>query len=621
MKLFTFWILFCFAGSLFAQNFAVTNYTTSNCAIASNSITALTSETINLWVGTTSSGLSKYDGTNWTTYTTTNGMVSNSIKSLDHDASGNIWIATSGGLSKLNGTTFTNYTTSQGLPSNDLRSVFVDNAGNIWIGTTSAGVSKFNGVSFTNYTTTDGLQHNTVLGITQDLSGNMWFGTATGVSKFNGATWTNYTNLNGLNTNGDQVQTATIDADGNIWVGSLPGMGIGGGLYKWDGSSWTCYTTADGLTHNDVRGIACDAKSRLWIATNGNGTSHFRNSVFTTYSTGAGLVSATQTCSEIDINGFVWIGTTGGLSRIQTIVYNSSSITDSHCGNNDGSITLNIGTVNGPVYYSYDLGITYTTSNILSNLTAGTYQIKYTDSSMFYGTALVVNASNEVMNAISATSYNLCNGDSMQPGVNTSFTNCQWTPETVVSSASDPNPFISPSSNMWVYLSYTDTNGCVGEDSVQFFVMPVPNIFVNISNDSVFTSPLIFSYYQWYWYGDTIPGATGQTYTATQPGIYMLCAHNAGQCTGCSDPINYMNEGIDEQNDWAKIFVNDGTLHWNLPEENCLISIYTPEGRLTEQFSVTGKSGMTELNNAVRGIVLIHVQRGDEDAWFKAFAR
>lgn len=620
MKTITFCILFCFAGILFAQNFAVTNYTTSNCAIASNSITALTSETTNLWVGTTSSGLSKYNGSAWTTFTTTNGMVSNNIKGLDHDASGNIWIATSGGLSKLNGTTFTNYTTSQGLPSNDLRCVFVDNAGNVWVGTGGAGVSKYNGVSFTTYTTSDGLQHNTVLAITQDQSGNMWFGTATGVSKFTGTVWTNHTNLNGLNSNGDQVQAATTDAAGNIWVGSLPSMGIGGGLYKWNGVSWTAYTTSDGLAHNDVRGVASDAKSRMWIATNGNGASHFRNSVFTTYSTGAGLVSATQTCTEIDQYGFVWIGTSAGLSRIQTVVYHNPVINDAHCGNNDGSITMNITTINGPVYYSYDL-VTYTTSNTFSNLTAGNYQIRYTDSSMFYTTAYDVNSSNEAMDAISATSFNLCDGDSMQPGVNTSFTNCQWTPETAVSSATDPNPYISPATNMWVYLSYTDTNGCVAEDSIQFFVMPTPNVFVNISNDSVFTSPLIFSYYQWYWYGDTIPGATGQSYTATQPGIYMLCAHNTGQCTGCSDPINYMNEGFNEQNDWAKIFVNDGTLHWNLSEENCLISIYTPEGRLTEQFTVTGKSGMTELNSIVKGVVLIHVQRGDDDAWFKAFAR
>ena len=622
MKNLIFVFLALYAFALSAQsNFSVTNYTTSNSALGSNSITSIKGDLNgNIWAGTSANGISKFTGGAWTNLTTTDGLVGNNVKGVDVDGLGNVWIATSAGLSKYNGTTFTNYTTAQGLPTNDLRSVYADAANNIWVGT-SAGVSKYNGVSFTTYTTTDGLQHNTVLAITQDLSGNMWFGTATGVSKFTGTVWTNHTSLNGVNTNGDQVQTATTDADGNIWVGSLPSMGIGGGLYKWNGSSWTTYTTTNGLAHNDVRGIASDAMSRMWIATNGNGASHFRNGVFTTYGTSAGIVSATQTCSLVDVNGYVWIGTTGGVSKIMTIVFQSVTTTDAHCGNNDGSLTLNIGTINGPVYFTYDNGVTITTSNTLSNLTAGVYQIQFTDSSIFVSTALEVLSSTDAMDAISATTYNLCDGDSMLPGVNTAFTNCLWDPASAVSNATIPNPLISPATNMWVSLTYTDTNGCVGEDSIQFFIKPVPTVFVNVTNDSVFTSPLIFSNYQWFWYGDTIPGATGQSYTATQPGVYMLCANNAGQCVGCSDPINFQNAGFDENNDWARVFANDGILQWMLPSEDCMISIYSPDGRLLQQFVALDKNGTSALNNNVSGIILIQIENGDRSAWIKAFAR
>lgn len=614
-------ILLLFTSQIFAQNYSVTNYTTSNSNLGSNLITALKADmNSKIWAGTSSNGITFFSGGAWSNLTTADNLVGNNVKGIDVDGLGNIWIATSAGLSKYNGTTFTNYTTAQGLPTNDLRSVYADAANNIWVGT-SAGVSKYNGATFTTYTTTDGLQHNTVTAITQDLSGNMWFGTATGVSKFTGTVWTNHTLLNGINTNGDQVQSTTTDAAGNIWMGSLPGMGIGGGLYKWDGATWTTYTTTNGLAHNDVRGIASDAKSRMWIATSGNGTSHFRNGVFTTYGTTAGLVSATQTSATIDSDGFVWIGTEGGVSRIQTIVFQSQSTTPAHCGNNDGSLTLNVGTINGPVYFSYDNGATYTTSNTLQNLAAGNYPIRYTDSSILISAGLDILSSTEAMDAISATSYNLCDGDSMQPGVNSAFTNCLWDPSSVVSNATDPNPSISPSSNMWVYLTYTDTNGCVGEDSLQFFIMPTPNVFVNITNDSVFTSPLIFANYQWYLYEDTIPGATGQTYTATQPGTYMLCANNTGQCTGCSDPIYYQNIGFDETNDWAKVFANDGSLHWMLPAENSLISIYSPDGRLIQQFYATDKNGTSVLQKNAKGVILIEVQSGDKCAWIKAFAR
>ncbi|HPB02828.1 MAG TPA: two-component regulator propeller domain-containing protein [Bacteroidales bacterium] len=608
------------AFGLTAQNFSITNYTTSNSPIGSNSITALKGDSNgNMWIGSSDNGLTVLSSSTGTILTTSDGLVGNNVKDIDIDGLGNVWIATTAGLSKYNGSTFTNYTTAQGLPSNDLRCVFVDASNNVWIGT-SAGVCKYDG-SFTTYTTTDGLIHNTVLAITQDLSGNMWFGTAEGVNKLAGTIWTDHTFLNGVNANGDQVQSATTDADGNIWVGSLPSMGLGGGLYKWDGTSWTTYTTTNGLAHNDVRGIASDPMSRIWIATNGNGTSHFRNATFTTYGTSTGIISTSQTCSEVDYNGFVWIGTNAGISRISTLVIQTSITTNAHCGNDDGSLTINVGTINGPVYFTYDNGVTITTNNTLNNLTAGVYQVQFTDSSIFASMAIEIFSSTQAMDAITETTYNLCDGDSMLPGVDPAFTNCLWDPASVVSDANIPNPLISPTTNMWVSLTYTDTNGCAGEDSIQFFIMPVPTVFVNITNDSVFTSPLIFNNYQWFLYGDTIPAATGQSYTATQPGVYMLCANNTGQCVGCSDPINFQNAGFDENNDWAKIFANDGILHWMLPSEECMISIYAPDGRLLQQFIAPDKNGTLTLKNNVSGIILIQVENGDRSAWIKAFAK
>ncbi len=607
--------------SLFAQNFSITNYTTSNSTISSNNITTLKSDnTGKLWVGTASNGISQFNGSTWTNYTTSNGLISNEIKGITADPNGNIWIATNAGLSKYNGATFTNYTTAQGLPTNNLRCVFVDAANNVWIGTT-AGVSKYNGTSFTNYTTADGLLHNTVLSITQDLSGNMWFATATGINKFNGSTWANHTNLNGVNTDGDQVQSIKTDVNGNIWAGSLPSMGIGGGLYKWDGSSWTTYTTSNGLANNDVRGIASDKKGRMWIATNGNGSSHYHNGVFTTYGTGAGLVSANLTCIEIDNNGYVWIGSNGGVSKLLTLVFNGSTSTPSHCGNNDGTLTLNVGSINGTVYFSSDNWATITTNNTFNNLSAGPITIFFSDSSVSAAAGLIVNSSDEAMDAISALTYNLCEGDSMLPGVNDSFTNCVWEPSSVVSNANIPNPLISPPSNMWVFITYTDTNGCSGKDSIQFFIKPVPTIYVNITNDSVFTSPLIFHNYQWFLYGDTIPGATGQSYTATQPGIYMLCANNNGQCVGCSDPINYQNEGIDENKDWAHIYVYDNIFYWTLPSEGYTIKVFSLEGKLLQYFIATSQNGSVSIKDNIEGTVLIQIQNKERNIWKKLFIK
>jgi ligand-binding sensor domain-containing protein/protocatechuate 3,4-dioxygenase beta subunit len=51
------------------------------------------------------------------------------------DAHSNVWIATADGLFKFDGRDYVSFTTSQGLPSNDVRGVAEDKSGKIWIAT------------------------------------------------------------------------------------------------------------------------------------------------------------------------------------------------------------------------------------------------------------------------------------------------------------------------------------------------------------------------------------------------------------------------------------------------------------------------------------------------------
>ncbi len=56
-------------------------------------------------------GVSKFDGTNWTRYDTTDGLADNYICAIAIDALGNKWFGTNkGGVSKFDGTNWTNYT-------------------------------------------------------------------------------------------------------------------------------------------------------------------------------------------------------------------------------------------------------------------------------------------------------------------------------------------------------------------------------------------------------------------------------------------------------------------------------------------------------------------------------
>jgi ligand-binding sensor domain-containing protein len=62
----------------------------------------------NIWFGT-QAGISVFDGSSWTTYTTDNGLVSNNILSLATDQDGVVWIGTEGGISSFEDEKFINY--------------------------------------------------------------------------------------------------------------------------------------------------------------------------------------------------------------------------------------------------------------------------------------------------------------------------------------------------------------------------------------------------------------------------------------------------------------------------------------------------------------------------------
>ena len=223
----------------------------------------------NKWFGTWEKGVSKFDGTNWTTYTAYDGLVSNRVLSIAIDSEGNNWFGTDGGISKFDGTNWTTYTTSDGLAGKNVTSIEIDSEGNKWFGTYYKGVSKFDGTNWTTYTFVDGLADDYVGSIAIDSEGNKWFGTARGVSKFDGTNWTKYDTSDGLGDN--TVYSMAIDLEDNKWFGTPYG-----GVSKFDGTNWTTYTKSDGLADNTVISIAIDLEGNKWFGTT-RGVSFFGN--------------------------------------------------------------------------------------------------------------------------------------------------------------------------------------------------------------------------------------------------------------------------------------------------------------------------------------------------------
>jgi hypothetical protein len=69
--------------------------------LANDSVSAIVEDSSgNMWFGTVSGGVSRYDGVCWATYTTEHGLASNSIGAILEDSSGSLWFGTSGGISE-----------------------------------------------------------------------------------------------------------------------------------------------------------------------------------------------------------------------------------------------------------------------------------------------------------------------------------------------------------------------------------------------------------------------------------------------------------------------------------------------------------------------------------------
>ena len=105
-----------------------------------------------VWVGVygeTGGGLSRFNGTNWQAQPDFNSGFPNLVTTLAFDSTGGLWVGTDdSGVSRWDGSTWTTYRTQQGLASNTVTSLAAE-PGAMWIGTLaySTGSGTFGGAS------------------------------------------------------------------------------------------------------------------------------------------------------------------------------------------------------------------------------------------------------------------------------------------------------------------------------------------------------------------------------------------------------------------------------------------------------------------------------------------
>jgi len=290
-------------------------YTTSTSGLTSNLIHAIAIDSKgNKWLGT-NTGVLKFDGTSWTTYTTDDGLLCDNVIDIAIDGDDKIWFATydarcTSGVSVFDGSTWTSYTTDDGLAHEWVDCIYADSGGDIWLGTFS-GVSVFDGSTWTNPGVS---QH--VECVVEDSKGNMWFCTPGGLIVYDGVNQNKYTTSDGIG--GHWISDIAIDDDNNVWVG----CGYSGGLSVFNGQTWTAYTSEDGMGWDWVSCLELDDDGNIWVGhTFGGGQSSligkvytgaiskFDGSTFTSYRIPGGPENNYITSVAVDDEGNNWFGT------------------------------------------------------------------------------------------------------------------------------------------------------------------------------------------------------------------------------------------------------------------------------------------------------------------------
>ena len=248
--------------------------------------------------------LSQYTRTVWTQ---AQGLPQDTIRAIAQTSDGYLWVGTSEGLARFDGYDFVIFTQNNGgLPSNSITALRASHDGKLWVGT-NRGLTLYSGGRFRNFTPQDGLPAKTVTALTEDHAGVLWWAAGGLLGRIENGRVTTYSHDRFAPVELGQV--IYEDDAHDLWVGGA------GGLVKRNGESFS--KVLDGQQLGGIVTSLVKIGTRLWIgATTGiirvdaDGTRKH-------YDTRDGLPDNLVRTVLEDRNGNLWVGTNGGLSRLE----------------------------------------------------------------------------------------------------------------------------------------------------------------------------------------------------------------------------------------------------------------------------------------------------------------
>jgi PAS domain S-box-containing protein len=362
------WLGLLLAGyrSALAQQLPIKSYTTVD-GLAHDRVTRIVRDSRGFLWFCTVDGLSRFDGTHFTTYGREQGLPFPFINDLLEAGPGEYWVATHGGgavrLNLLNSpppesgghtqSRFTAYPVGDRPTTNRVRVLHRDRAGRLWAGTEGGlflleerkSEARFRHVELGLASPPDHLVQ--VWALLEDREGSLWMGTSVGLVRPlpDGRVF----HYSVDSSSGNQlVRSLLEDREGRIWLNQQMGLLVfkppppqkaGNGLRNRKTTARThnpeagiCnphsitlpiangdarrFNSADGLAAERVRALFQSADGRIWVGSTG-GLSEFDGERFHSHTAAQGVSGGPINALAEDSAGNLWIGTDlGGALRI-----------------------------------------------------------------------------------------------------------------------------------------------------------------------------------------------------------------------------------------------------------------------------------------------------------------
>lgn len=272
------------------------------------------------WLGT-DAGLVKYDGTNFTLYSSQNSnLPSGNISGIKNTSDNKQLILTSRYLSVFDGQTFVNHPYS--VSGDWLTSLDVD-GDNIYVGTRHNGLMRYQDGKFTAmYQCETGSSTNTIsFSSCSDDKGNVYVGTANELLKYDqNNEWHRMCHQKDYSSSLFRVSVTQTDHEGNLWVKLNRSDTC---LLKISDTDTIAFTTKDIKYGLDINLLAFDSKDNLWAATTGSGLYKYDGKTWQHYDTSNSGLKANEIQSLAIDHDIVWCGamdsnnsSNGGLFKI-----------------------------------------------------------------------------------------------------------------------------------------------------------------------------------------------------------------------------------------------------------------------------------------------------------------